>query len=58
MSTAPLYMSRHEIIYSYEHAKHKAKMIGVLADLNAVSKERIKDILIAEGVLQPKEKKK
>lgn len=53
-----LLMSTSEIIRSYRTAANPQKQIGVLADLNLVSKAEIKQVLIAAGVILKKEKPK
>ena len=47
-------MSHEEIVRSYKNAKSKSKQIGILADLNATTKEEIKKILLIKGVELPK----
>lgn len=43
------YMTDGEIIASYRQAKNKKKQIGILADLNGMTRAEIEDILIAAG---------
>ena len=43
------YMTDGEIITSYCQAKNKKKQIGILADLNGMTRAEIEDILIAAG---------
>lgn len=52
-----LFMSNHEIIWSYTHAKNRVKQIGILADLNGCNVDIIKDILHKAGVLTQSKKK-
>lgn len=51
-------MSTHEILMSYREAKHKAKQISILADLNSCDQNQIKSVLINAGLLKQKEEKK
>ena len=44
-------MGNTEIAVSYKTARNKTKQVAVLADLNCCSKEEIKNILKAEGLL-------
>ena len=48
-------MTTSEIITSYRDSLHKSQQIGILAELNAVSKEAIEDILRESGDLPKKE---
>lgn len=43
------YMTDGEIATSYRQAKSKKKQIGILADLNGMTRAEIEDILIAAG---------
>lgn len=45
-----LSMTVEEIVRSYREAKDKAAQVKILAELNLVSKEEIKRILVEEGV--------
>ena len=49
-------MKPSEILQSYENAQYKTKQIGVLAELNACSKDEITDILKEMGAELPKKK--
>lgn len=49
-------MKPSEILQSYENAQYKTKQIGVLAELNACSKDEITDILKEMGAELPKRK--
>lgn len=44
-------MDNTEIRISFEQAKNKSKQIGILAELNFCSKEKIRDILAAQGCM-------
>ncbi len=43
-------MTNEEICQSYQQAKHKAKQIQILAELNVCTKEEILAVLEAEGI--------
>lgn len=43
-------MSNEEIVRSYREAKDKAKQLGILSELNACDKQKIKDILAEGGI--------
>ena len=43
-------MSNEEIVRNYREAKDKAKQLGILAELNACDKQKIKDILTEGGI--------
>lgn len=43
-------MSNEEIVKSYKEAKNKAKQLGILAELNACDKQKIKEILTGSGM--------
>ena len=43
------YMTDGEIATSYRQAKSKKKQVGILADLNGMTRAEIEDILIAAG---------
>lgn len=47
-------MNKNEIISEYRQAKNKRAQIDILAELNAVPKERIEAILVEGGVDLPK----
>lgn len=47
-------MTDGEILRSYNNAESKSKQIGILADLNATTKDEIKKILLVNGVEFPK----
>lgn len=47
-------MNKNEIINEYRQAKNKRAQIDILAELNAVPKERIEAILAEGGVELPK----
>ena len=47
-------MNKNEIISEYRQAKNKRAQINILAELNAVPKERIEAILAEGGVELPK----
>lgn len=47
-------MSDSEIVRSYKEAKDKRSQVGVLADLNACSKDYIREILQRNGINAPK----
>jgi len=49
-------MKPSEILQSYENAQYKTKQIGILAELNACSKEEITEILKEMGAELPKRK--
>ena len=51
------WMSDGDIVMMYRQAKNPNAEIGVLADLNCVSKEAIREILSRHGVLVKKKKK-
>ena len=46
-----MYMSDHEISYDYRHARHKTQMIGILAELNGVSRPMMEYKLRRMGLL-------
>lgn len=46
-------MTNEEIIRDYKAAKTPSKQIGILAELNQCSRQRIKDILVAGGCELP-----
>ena len=46
-------MTVEEIIRNYTEAKDKSKQIGILADLNGCTKEKIRAILISKGCQMP-----
>ena len=48
-------MTNGEIVASYRQAKHKSQQIGILAELNAVSREAIEKILEESGDIPKKE---
>ena len=48
-------MTTSEIITSYRDSLHKSQQIGILAELNACSREAIEDILRESGDLPRKE---
>ena len=50
MTTKPLPMTNQEIVTSYREAKDKKMQVKILSELNVCSQEKIKDILIAEGI--------
>lgn len=50
-------MDKVEIVSSYRQAKQKAKQIGILAELNACSKDEIKEILMEAGEFLPYQRK-
>ncbi len=50
-------MPNEEICRNYKQAKHKQNQIKILADLNQVSVDEIRQILIDGGALRPKLKK-
>lgn len=43
-------MTNEEILYSFKTAAKPAAQVEILADLNGTSQDRIKEILIAQGV--------
>lgn len=47
-------MSDSEIVRSYKEAKDKRSQVGVLAELNACSKDYIREILQRNGINAPK----
>ena len=47
-----MYMSDAEIAAGYRTAKNKAKQIGVLAELNAVSRKTMEEKLAELGLLE------
>lgn len=47
-------MGKREITRSYREAKHKSKQISVLAELNGCTRQKIVDILVDMGEIQPK----
>lgn len=49
-------MKPSEILQSYENAQYKTKQIGILAELNACSKDEITEILKEMGAELPKRK--
>ena len=49
-------MSTEEILYSYHNAACRTKQIGILADLNACSRDEIARILEENGEEIPKRK--
>lgn len=49
-------MKPSEILQSYQNAQYKTKQIGILAELNACSKEDIEEILKQMGAELPKRK--
>lgn len=51
-------MKPSEILQSYENAQYKTKQIGILAELNACSKDEITEILKEMGAELPKRKYK
>lgn len=51
-------MSKEEICASYRDAKKKTEQIRILAELNAVNEQEIKEILKEGGYLTPRPKKK
>lgn len=51
-------MTDAEIALDYKLAKYKYKQISILADLNAVGRKTIIDILIRQGVYEEPKKKK
>ena len=55
-------MTDEEIVRDYQAAKSPLKQVGILAQLNNCSKERIKEILVAAGCelpaqMRPRQKK-
>jgi len=50
-------MTNEEICRNYKQAKHRQNQIKILADLNQVSVDEIRQILIDGGALKPKPKK-
>jgi len=50
-------MTNEEICRNYKQAKHRQNQIKILADLNQVSVDEIRQILIDGGALRPKLKK-
>lgn len=46
-------MTDSEIVRNYNASRKKTLQIGILADLNTCSKQRIADILIAAGIKVP-----
>lgn len=52
----PLQMAEADIVASYRQAANPSGQIGILADLNLCSKERILDILRGSGVELPAKK--
>ena len=60
-TTKRLPMTNQEIVTSYREAKDKKMQVKILSELNVCSKEKIKEILITEGVRQcelPRNRKK
>lgn len=52
-------MSRAEMVRKYQQAKNKSQIIGIIADLNGISKDAVKEILKQEGInLNPGRPKK
>ena len=49
-----MYMSDTEIATGYRTAKNKAKQVGVLAELNAVSHKAMEDKLVELGLMEKK----
>ena len=49
-----MYMSDAEIATGYRTAKNKAKQVGVLAELNAVSHKAMEDKLVELGLMEKK----
>ena len=47
-----MYMSDAEIATGYRTAKNKTKQIGVLAELNAVSRRAMEDKLVELGLME------
>lgn len=43
-------MSNEEIVRRYKEAKDKAKQLGILSELNACDRQKIKDILAEGGI--------
>ena len=49
-------MTEKEIVDSYNNAAYKTKQVGILADLNGVSKQCIEELLIKNGAVYPPKK--
>ena len=47
-----MYMSDAEIATGYRTAKNKAKQVGVLAELNAVSRRAMEEKLVELGLME------
>lgn len=45
-----MHMSNEEIVRSYREAKDKAKQLGILSELNACDRQKIKDIMAEGGI--------